>query len=76
MAETDVYPEEIITLLDGKVHEYGSVASAAKAWGVTPQMVHMVIKGVRPPSPGMLADLGLEKAPPEIKYRRLGSAQK
>lgn len=47
---------------------YGTMASAARAWGVTASFVSLVLRGGRPPTAVMLADLGLERT---VLYRRI-----
>jgi len=62
--------EQVTALVGARVKELGSVALAAKQWKVSNQMVHMVQKGDRRPTPDMLDDLGLEKSPEVITYRK------
>lgn len=77
--DTDQTPilsaDEVTALVRAKVAEHGSVAKAAADWGVTPQMVHMVVKGRRRPAPAMLEELQLEEVPTAVTYRRKGAAQ-
>lgn len=46
------------------------IRTAATAWGCSPQFVHMVIKGQRPPNQAMLDALNLVKEKPAVTYRR------
>ena len=67
----EIITEAQVTALVGqRVKELGTVALAAKAWNTSPQMVHMVQKGNRRPTPEMLDDLGLERSPAVLSYRK------
>lgn len=69
-------PDDIITaeqaadLVAAKAKEHGTINDAAATWGCSAQMVHMVIKGARRPTPAMLDALGLEPVPDPIHYRK------
>lgn len=70
-ATTDTVTEdEARAMVQNRATELGGVGKAAETWAVSPQMVHMVIKGTRRPSKPMLDDLGLEEIPPVVTYRR------
>lgn len=49
-------------------HKYRTQASAAKAWGVSPAFVSMVIRGTKLPTAAILADAGLRRV---VQYRRV-----
>lgn len=68
-SEPVVASQDVGAIISARAVELGGVTKAATAWGVTPQMVHMVIKGARRPNAAMLADVGLEEIPATISYR-------
>lgn len=70
--EPELIPaSQIGPLVNARAIELGGVPAAAKAWDISPQMVHMAIKGTRRPSAKMLKDLGLVKVK-DVSYRRVG----
>ncbi len=64
--------EQVAAMVRETAEELGSVPNAAQKWGCSAQMVHMVIKGERPPSQGMLDYFKLVKQKPAITYTRKG----
>lgn len=60
---------QVADMAKAKAEGYGSIAEAAARWGCSQQMVHMVTKGQRRPTPAMLQDLELEPVTAEITYR-------
>lgn len=68
----DLSLEEARVLVSARIRELGAPA-AAKQYGCSLQMVHLVLGGKRRPSESMLEDVGLEAVTPppvEIRYRR------
>jgi hypothetical protein len=71
MAQTDkITKDEACALAEKAVAKHGSILLAAKAWGVSVQMVHLVIKRQRRPPDLALKELGLEKVTETIIYYR------
>lgn len=66
---------QAVTMVKERVQQYGGVTAASTIWECTPQMVHMVQKGSRRPTPKMLEDLQLEEIPAEVSYRRKGTSK-
>lgn len=70
-------PEDIVTadqatkLVAELVKAHGTVAVAAKRWKCSVQMVHMVVRGTRRPTPGMLKELKLKPFPETARYLRV-----
>lgn len=53
------------------VERHRNQSNAARAWGVSPTFVHLVLKGVKRPNDTMLAEMGLERV---VIYRKREAA--
>lgn len=61
-------PDEVRDRLRAHIaHCYSSQSEAARQWNVSPVFVCRVLKGDKPPTEIMLAELGLERA---VIYRK------
>lgn len=74
MADTDIITStQVGALVKAKANERGGPTAAGKYWGVSTQMVHLVIQNQRRPAEAMLADLGLEAVVSKtVSYRKAG----
>ncbi len=61
---------EVRKMIRERVETLGGSTAAAKCWGVSLQMVSMVLSEKRNPTPSMLEDVGIEKIEPDVEYRR------
>ena len=57
---TLIEEDEVRTLIEAKIAEIGSPRKAAKRWGCSVQMVHLVRRKERRPTAEMLKDVGVE----------------
>ena len=62
---------QVANLIAGHVKGLGGTVAAGVKWGVSDQMVRMVMGAHRRPSESMLADLGLEEIPAVRRYRKV-----
>jgi hypothetical protein len=62
---------EVATLVAERAEALGGKRAAAETWGVSLQMVYLVIRGERPPAKAMLDDLGIVQNERVVSYRRV-----
>lgn len=61
---------DAIRLVKARIEEIGGPTMAARHWGISPQMLHMVLRTERRLTDTMLKDLRLEVVDPPRRYRR------
>jgi len=61
--------KKVASLVSESVERLGGLTKAGLHWNVSAEMVRMVIKGRRRPTPAMLRELRLQEIRSEIRYR-------
>ncbi len=59
----------MLNIISQEVRKYGSIRSAAKAWGCSPSYLSEVLNGKAPPGDAVLGPLGYERFV-TVNYRR------
>lgn len=61
----------VLALVKAKIDSYGGAKKASEIWGCSAQMVFLVLRGERRPTPKMLAEVDVREIKSEITYSRI-----